>query len=820
VGVAEEDVHIHMGADDEVSDALNKVDRAAEEADHALAGLGRTGQRAGTEMAAGMNKSQRSTNQARNAAGRFVPAANAAGSAAAGAGAKAGAGASGFDKWGKAADRASRKVGGLSAMTMLIKWGSLITGGVAVIGMLTALAAGAVMAVGALAPMVGVVGALGPAMALMAASTALMKISGEDVKALLRPLGNEFKAMRYEITQALVPGIQQFNAEIKSGLIPTLKTGLVGFAGTVGDAAVKFGAMVSTTRSARMIGVLFNGLRPIVLLLAGALARIVNIFINLAVAALPMTTSMAEGLDRVTTKLEAWSQRMVDSGKAQAWMMRSWDLMKSAGRTLRDFLIGLYNIFRLAGQVARDEFGGGMSDAAAKFRAWTTSAKGSQEILQFFHDSVPALRETNLLIGAILRGLGGLANNPALAPLIAQIRTELLPALGEAIHSFSGTGGFGPAIVDAFTALFTVIAGIPMGGLTAVIQGLAGLIWGVAWLIDHVPGLGTALGMLLGFWTVAGAAFKVAGVGLKAFGWVTGAIEGTGKLSLAQKTLGWALNGVGPLLTSVGAGLRIFGLAMWAALGPVGLIMLAILALGALFVWAYLKFDWFRNGVWTVINAVLGAFVWLAKAAAAPFIELWNIIKGAYNLIAKGWNLIPSIHVPDWVPFVGGKDFSLPKMPMLAEGGMIEYGMAIVGEQGPEALVKGGKLLGMVGMGGPELRTDLPRGGYVVPNPGTLARMGSVDLPSSVLDAVSSALPGYGAVLGRNAAPSAPGVHVDVDTGSGEVVDAIRELAAVMASRSTGSPQSVDTAAIVRELRKGDTRSAIAARYTYQTGRR
>jgi hypothetical protein len=818
--VAEEDVHIHMGADDEVSDALHKVERAATEADHALSAVGRSGQQAGTQMSAGMNRAQRSTKQARDAAGRFVPAAHAAGDAAAGAGTKAGVGASGFTKWGNAADKAARKVGGLSAMTMLIKWGSLLTGGIAVIGMLSALAAGAVMAVGALAPMVGVVGALGPGMALLAAASALMKISGDDVKALLVPLGNEFKAMRYEITQALVPGVQQFTALIKSGLIPTLKGGLVGFASTVGDASVRFGAMISSARNARMIGVLFNGLRPIVLLLAGVLGRIVGIFLNLAVAALPMTTSMAEGLDRVTTKLEAWSARMVDSGKAQAWMMRSWELMKSAGRTLRDFLIGLYNIFRLAGQVARDEFGGGLGASAAQFRSWTESARGTEEILKFFRDSAPTLRETGRILGMIATGIGGLAANDHLAALLAQIRTELLPAIGDAFKAFAGNSGLGPALVDMFTALFRVIAGVPLGGLTTVVQALGGLIWGVAWLIDHVPGLGTALGMLLGFWTVAGAAFKVAGVGLKAFGWVTDAIEGTGKLSLAQKALGATLDVAKPALLATGGALRAFGLAMWAALGPIGVIILVIGGLVLAFIWAYNKFQWFRDGVWAVIYAVRDAFVWLAKAAAAPFIELWNIIKGAYNLIAKGWNLIPTIHVPDWIPLIGGKDFNLPKMPLLAEGGVIEYGMAIVGEQGPEALVKGGRFLGMVGMGGPELRTDLPRGGYVVPNPATLSRMGSVNLPDSVLDAVSSALPGYGAVLGRNAAPGAPSVAVNVDTGSGEVVDAIRELAAVMAARSTGSAQPVDTAAIVRELRKGDTRAAVAARYTYQTGRR
>src|SRR5690606_26310390 len=42
---------------------------------------------------------------------------------------------------------------------------------------------------------------------------------------------------------------------------------------------------------------------------------------------------------------------------------------------------------------------------------------------------------------------------------------------------------------------------------------------------------------------------------------------------------------------------------------------------------------------------------------------------------------------PSWVPGLGGKGFSLPRLPMLAKGGDItRAGWAIVGEQGPEVL--------------------------------------------------------------------------------------------------------------------------------------
>jgi hypothetical protein len=75
------------------------------------------------------------------------------------------------------------------------------------------------------------------------------------------------------------------------------------------------------------------------------------------------------------------------------------------------------------------------------------------------------------------------------------------------------------------------------------------------------------------------------------------------------------------------------------------------------------------------------------------------------NVVSKAINSIPSIKVPDWVPGMGGKEYGLPKLPvltfpkipMLAKGGtIIDPGLTMVGEQGPEIL-------------------DLPKGASVIP---------------------------------------------------------------------------------------------------------
>jgi hypothetical protein len=851
VADSNDDVNIHASMTGDITEAMEKAAVAAEEAEHKLDSLGKTGVKVGEELDEGMDRAKNSTQRARNALGQFVPAATAAGNAAAASGAKAAAGSLGYTKlansvkgatqatnsstggakkhvstleaWAKSADKASKATGGLKSMIMLIKWGTILSGGQAVVGMLVSLGAGAVMAVGRLAPLSGVAGALGPAFFLAAAGMALMKISGKDIGALLRPLTNDFMAMRMEISQKMVPGFQAFDREIHDRMIPTLHTGLVGLAGAFGGAVAHVGDMVSGARQVSQIGTLFAGVTPMVGLMGNSLGHVLLTLLNLAVAALPMTTSMAQGLDRVTTKLDAWSKRMTDSGKAQAFMSRAWNQLKTDGRILEDIIIGLFHIFSIAGGVARDQLGGGMETAAAKFRAWTTSAAGAARITKFFTDSVPILRETGLLLLAMLHGISGIGTNPQVAGLIRQIRTELLPALGALFHNLSGTstGGFGSALVTAFTQIALALSKIPLGGLTIIIQAIAVLAGGIVFLVAHVPGLGLLIGTALTLFTVFGAGAKAVGSVLGLFAKVEKIMEWSKSIG----ALGFILRWVVPLFQGLGEGILFVARSLlYAAISnPVGAIIVGLTLLVLAFIYAWNHYAWFRDGVKAIGRAVVDAFIWMAQAAAAPFIKLWDIIKGAYNLIAKGWNLIPTIAVPTWVPLIGGTNFSLPKMPLLAHGGTIEYGTAIVGEQGPEALIKGGQFLGMIGTHGPELRTDLPRGGYVVPNLGTLSKfpMLADRLPASVADAVAGAIPGYGALLGRgSAAPAGAHVAVNVDTGSAEVVGAIRDLTdAVLASARRRDP-AVDVDAILRATAAGNRRDAAASRYTYSSPRR
>ena len=134
-----------------------------------------------------------------------------------------------------------------------------------------------------------------------------------------------------------------------------------------------------------------------------------------------------------------------------------------------------------------------------------------------------------------------------------------------------------------------------------------------------------------------------------------------------------------------------FALNLVMAANPITLVVLAIGALVAAFVLAYQKSETFRDAV----NGLFGA-IKTGVVASVEFIKgylefVMGFYKSIFNGIASLWNNTVgklSFKAPDWVPGFGGKGFSVPKIPMLAEGGIVTGPtLAMIGEKGPEAVV-------------------------------------------------------------------------------------------------------------------------------------
>jgi TP901 family phage tail tape measure protein len=171
--------------------------------------------------------------------------------------------------------------------------------------------------------------------------------------------------------------------------------------------------------------------------------------------------------------------------------------------------------------------------------------------------------------------------------------------------------------------------------------------------------------------------------------------------------------------------------AIAALLSPVVLVVAAIAALAAGVVWAYENVGWFRDAVntayeglkiyWAFISDhVLPILQTLGEIAfeigqtvagvAVTIFEKWQDYAGRtadilgaffdplqtaaeliFGAIATAWNSTVGgfgFSVPGWIPEIGGKEFRIPNIPELADGGIVSRPtLALIGEAGPEAVI-------------------------------------------------------------------------------------------------------------------------------------
>lgn len=179
---------------------------------------------------------------------------------------------------------------------------------------------------------------------------------------------------------------------------------------------------------------------------------------------------------------------------------------------------------------------------------------------------------------------------------------------------------------------------------------------------------------------------------------------------------------------------------------PIGLIIVAIVAVVAAIVVAYQKFGWFRDAIGWLWDKIKGVFTWVKDnwkniltlltgpmgVAIRWITDNWDRVAGffkrlpevfktvgktlvsaitwpyrtAFNAVVKLWNATLgrlSFKAPDWVPGIGGKGWALPRLTEvqgLYTGGVVTSpGVFTVGERGPEQVF-------------------LPAGSAVVPNGG------------------------------------------------------------------------------------------------------
>jgi hypothetical protein len=173
------------------------------------------------------------------------------------------------------------------------------------------------------------------------------------------------------------------------------------------------------------------------------------------------------------------------------------------------------------------------------------------------------------------------------------------------------------------------------------------------------------------------------------------------------------IGGIGVAILAANAAIRIWTLGtqiataaqfLWnAALtaNPLGLIVVGIAAVIAILAILYTKFEGVRKVVDNVFGFIKDVVTGSIDVITTYVQTVLGVYKTIFNTIAKLWNNTIgklSFEFPSWVPGLGGKGFSVPNIPMLAEGGIVTSPtLAMIGEKGPEAVIPLGRAGGMGG---------------------------------------------------------------------------------------------------------------------------
>ncbi|MEJ7892059.1 MAG: hypothetical protein WKF94_05415, partial [Solirubrobacteraceae bacterium] len=495
-------------------------------------------------------------------------------------------------------ERLNRVVGGTRKLVMPA---ALITGVGLLAQSMSAAAAGGVALTAGVAPAVGALAAV-PAIASavqqglgavklgMAGVTEAVgglnaKLDPEKLAALTPP------ARRFaRVLQSLKAPVVDIQKRVQRGMFPGMTAGLKaatenlgvfrrGMAATgksIGMLAERAGKLVGSKGFGRDLEKQMGRNNLTIRRLGGAGIRLGDALRHVVIAAGPLVdwlTRLAAGWSR---NIQATAKAGRESGRLAAFFEKTRDVLSRLFSITGAVAKGLLNIGKAGSSLGGDLLAS-IDGAAGRFAKWTGSMRGQNSLKTWFAEAKPAVYELAKLIGAVGKSFGSLGGGASsLAPMIKQIRTELLPVLTRVISGT--TKAFGPTLVSAITNIAAAMEPLfgSSGPMILYVKALSALAKASAWLTNTVPGASAAITVLIG----AMAVNKVL-----AF------TKATKVLAAAQ----WLLN----------VALRA---------NPIGLVVTALAALGVWLVHLYKKTDAFRTKVDQVWAALKNAGVWAANA--------------------------------------------------------------------------------------------------------------------------------------------------------------------------------------------------------------
>jgi DNA-binding phage protein len=447
----------------------------------------------------------------------------------------------------------------------------------------------------------------------------------------LRSLKDRWTEVQQAVQNKLFEGIAQQIGPLAKTWLPMLKTGMVDVAGSLRQVAQGFLDFAKAPENVARVGQAFSLTGQIIRNLAPAIQPLLTAFLQIGNIGLKVLNDITKGAGNAAAQFNAWVTSAAGTAKIEGWI-------RGGVKALQD----LWKIAQNVGLALDTIFKGLSGGSGAGFLATIVNATNALNAFLLSAQGQAVLATLKTLIDNAMTSFGRLADvfiNSVLPAIQAflpywstlsqafmsgivialQILAPLFQALGNALSFMAPV--IGP-IVTAIVAL----------GVTAL-----GLV--IAFKI-----VGTAIGLLkIGLMGLRGA-WAVAGFGVRLLTGSLGPVEGA-----IVGFVGRAIAAIGRLAGALIVNAARMAAAWLVAIGPVGWIILAVIAVGVAFAVLWAKCEGFRNfmiGLWNGIKAAWNAAIaWIQTIPAmigSAFSSLGTTISTAFQAVVTWFSTLPA----------------------------------------------------------------------------------------------------------------------------------------------------------------------------------
>lgn len=414
-----------------------------------------------------------------------------------------------FPKGARELDKFAKKLFSFGTFFKILKWGVILGGIRMLIVGITALGAAAYAAVAGMTPMIGAIVAMPGVMMAAGQAMAVMKLSIQGVgKAVsdMSQLHPDFQAINQDM-QDMAPaavtaanylgafmrgpfrdfrhGLQQaFFTQLNQGLgvLPQL---LSSVSGPLKETATILGGIVSRllvflAHSSDLSSILdFNN--TIITKLGNAFQSFIAFFLHFMVLAQPFLSWMGRGLELGAHHMDQWVHSAKGASEIATFFDHARHVMHMTWEIIKNITVALVATGKASHSMS-SMMGSGLLDLTRKWRDFATSARGQNEMREFFKSMIPIMHDMAQGVGIIAKGFGQILKGGISGSFVQSI-LQLVKALLNLFNVLTQAGVIGTfsnyifiaaKAVNALAAVFKVLG--PVGTkvvMTILLIGIA-----------------------------------------------------------------------------------------------------------------------------------------------------------------------------------------------------------------------------------------------------------------------------------------------------------------------------------------------------------